>query len=188
MKQILTLTLLAFAPLWAFAQFQLSGDVLFPNAVPVCNVLVELKTADGQLLAQDLSEEDGTFLLADIPAGTNYELYFSKDDSPLNGTSTFDLVLLARRILGIDPPQAYDSWIGDVNATSSTTTLDMVIIRKLILQIETTFPVPVWAFDEPSALVPDNKIPVPTFSADTDLEVIGVKRADLNASATQNCQ
>lgn len=169
-------------------QHQISGAVNFPNALPICNVLVELRDASGLLLAQDLSEEDGTFLLADIPAGTDYVVEFSKEGNPLNGTSTFDLVLLARRILGIDPVQPYDAWIGDVNGSGTLTTLDMVIIRKLILQIDTTFPVPAWAFDAPDSSLPDNQIELTTFDADVDLDVIGVKRGDFNASAQMNCQ
>lgn len=170
------------------AQIDLTGDVVLPNGLPICNVLVELQSDNGQVLAQDLTEVDGTFALSDVPAGTNYSLHFSKEGNPLNGTSTFDLVLLARRILGIDPIQTYDVWIADVNGSGTMTTLDMVFLRRLILAIDSEFPVPTWAFDEPQASLPDNQISIPELTEDTTVDVIGVKRGDMNGSAANNCQ
>lgn len=182
----LFLTLL-FAPIFLNAQLEVSGDIVLPNGLPICNVLVELQNANGDILAQDLSELDGTFQLSNLPAGNDYSLHFSKEGNPLNGTSTFDLVLIARRILGIDPLQPYDLWIGDVNGSGSLTTLDMIFIRKLILFIDTEFPTPPWAFDDPQAIIPDNQIAVPVLNQNIDIEVIGVKRGDVNGSATLNC-
>lgn len=179
---------LVLLPFSLFSQHQITGEIVLPNALPICNVLVEVRNDVGDLLGQDLSEVDGTFVLENIPAGTGYTVLFSKEGVPLNGTSTFDLVLLARRILGIDPVQPYDLWIGDVNGSGSMTTIDMIVIRKVILQIETTFLVPTWAFDAPDAMVPDNLIEVPVLDSDVDLEVIGVKRADFNGTAQMTCQ
>lgn len=191
-KRIMTklynlLLLLALCPIALNAQLEINGDITFPNGLPICNALVELQNANGDILAQDLSEADGTFTLSDLPAGTDYTLHFSKDGNPLNGTSTFDLVLIARRILGIDPLQDYDVWIADVNGSGTLTTLDMVFIRRLILSIDTEFPVSTWAFDEPQASAPDNQISIASLTEDLSIDVIGVKRGDLNGSAQVNC-
>ena len=83
-------------PMVSFAQNTISGDIVLPNALPVCNVLVELLDQNNQVIRQDVSEEDGTFQLLNVPNGTDYTLRLFKDDPYLNGTSTFDLVLLAR--------------------------------------------------------------------------------------------
>lgn len=184
------LLLALFTPFLLLAQNTVSGDIVLPNALPVCNVLVELLDENAQVIAQDFSEEDGTFELASIPAGMNYTLRFSKEDNYLNGTSTFDLVLLARMILGIDPVTPYAVWAADVNGSGALTTLDMLLIRKLILQIDTTFPgePEPWAFDDPNEAFADNIIEIPSLTAPVSVAVIGVKRGDLNNSPAMICQ
>jgi hypothetical protein len=64
-----------------------------------------------------------------------------KDDNPLNGVSTYDLVLIARHVLGqlkLDSP--YKMIAADGNKSGSITTFDVVEIRKLILGIYDDFP------------------------------------------------
>ena len=188
MKNLTLYGLLLCLPFGLLAQHEINGEVVLPNGLPVCEVLVELQGPDGAVIAQDVNEMDGTFQFTDVPTGTDYTLVFTKDGSPINGTSTFDLVLLARLILGLDSQPPYYQWIGDVNGSGSLTTLDLVIIRKVILGIDLEFPVPAWAFDEPTALIPDNQISLPAVDSDLEVEVIGVKRADINGSAVPNCQ
>ena len=180
--------LAVFFPLISFAQNTISGDIVMPNALPVCNVLVELLDQNDQVIRQDFSEEDGTFQLLNVPNGSDYTLRFFKDDPYLNGTSTFDMVLIARTVLGIDPPAPYSLWAGDVNGTGTLTTLDMVLIRKLILNIDTSFPLPSWGFDEADALNCDSLIEIPSLTESVNVSVIGVKRGDLNNSNLMNCQ
>lgn len=175
-------------PMVGFAQNTISGDIVLPNALPICNVLVELLDQNDQVIRQDVSEEDGTFQLLNVPNGTDYTLRFFKEGSYLNGTSTFDLVLLARNILGIEPLPPYALWAADVNDTGTVTTLDMVLIRKLILQIDTTFPATSWGFDEADATNCDNRIEIPALAASLSVSVVGVKRGDLNNSNAMICQ
>lgn len=175
-------------PVFGFAQNTISGDIVLPNALPVCNVLVELLDHNDQVIRQDFSEEDGTFQLLNVPNGTDYSLRFFKDDFYLNGTSTFDMVLLARMILGIDPLTPYALWAGDVNGSGTLTTLDMILIRKVILNVDTTFPASSWGFDEADAMNSDNLIEIPSLTASVGVSVIGVKRGDLNNSMLMNCQ
>jgi hypothetical protein len=176
-------------PLFIQAQVTVSGDIVLPNALPVCNVLVELLNADNVIVGQDVSEEDGTFQLTNVPTGVGYTLRFTKEDPYLNGVSTFDIVLLARIILGIDPGTIYQRWAADVNGSGTLSTLDMILLRKLILAIDTTLPLSSWAFDAPDVITPDNQVELPTFTESVEnLSVIGVKRGDLNNNAIQNCQ
>ncbi|MGH1437770.1 MAG: hypothetical protein ACRBG0_25255 [Lewinella sp.] len=182
------LLLAVFLPMAGFAQNTISGDIVLPNALPVCNVLVELIDQNNQVLRQDFSEEDGTFALTNVPDGTDYTLRFFKEGPYLNGTSTFDLVLIARMVLGIDPLTPYALWAGDVNGSGTLTTLDMILIRKLILQIDTAFIVPSWGFDEVNAPGCDNLIEIPSLTESLNVSVVGVKRGDINNSTSMICQ
>lgn len=64
-----------------------------------------------------------------------------KNDNPLNGVSTFDLVLISKHILGLETfGSPYQIIAADVNKSGSVTTFDIVEIRKLILGIYQNFP------------------------------------------------
>lgn len=66
---------------------------------------------------------------------------FIGEVNPLNGVSTFDLVLISKHILGIellDSP--YQLIAADANNSGSITTLDLAVIRSLILHITDEFP------------------------------------------------
>jgi hypothetical protein len=189
MYRLIYVFLLFSLSLPAIAQQSISGNISMPNGNTICDVLVELRDASNVVIDQDLSDVNGTFQLGDnLVIGADYTIGFSKEANALNGSSTFDLVLLFRIILGIDIPSPYALWAADVNESGQMTTLDMVLIRRLILTIDEEFSVANWAFDEPGTLVPDNAIEVPAFSGTADISVIGVKRGDLNYSANTACQ
>ena len=88
-----------------------------------------------------------------IPFGGSYqiELAAEKTGPPLNGVTTYDLVLMSRHILGIEAlDDAYQMEAADVNNSNSLTTLDIVETRKLILGLHDTFPgVPSWRVVRP---------------------------------------
>ncbi|MFN7830609.1 MAG: hypothetical protein ACK5Q2_01370 [Bacteroidota bacterium] len=88
-----------------------------------------------------------------IPFGGSYqiELAAEKAGPPLNGVTTYDLVLMSRHILGIEAlDDAYQMEAADVNNSNSLTTLDIVETRKLILGLHDTFPgVPSWRVVRP---------------------------------------
>ncbi|MFN0214912.1 MAG: T9SS type A sorting domain-containing protein [Saprospiraceae bacterium] len=59
---------------------------------------------------------------------------------PLNGVTTYDLVLLSKHILGIDTfDSPFKKIAGDANNSGSVTTFDIVTIRKVILGIDSIF-------------------------------------------------
>ncbi|MBK7937144.1 MAG: hypothetical protein IPJ82_08605 [Lewinellaceae bacterium] len=65
----------------------------------------------------------------------------TKDDNPLNGVSTYDLVLISKHILGLEPLNSpYKMIAADANKSNSITTFDIVEIRKLILGIYNELP------------------------------------------------
>jgi hypothetical protein len=188
MIRIIAIIFVLLLPAWLAAQHRIGGQIVLPNAIPICNVLVELRDANQQTIAMDLSETDGTFLFEDVPAGTGYHLAFSREGTLLQGLSTMDVLLMAYHILG-HGTLPYMAWAGDVNNSATVTTLDMITTRKAILGIPLDANLPVWVFDDPDVFVaPDNRIDLPTLEADLDVPVIGVKRGDVNHTAVLGCQ
>jgi hypothetical protein len=126
------------------------------------------------------------------PPGTRIEAL--KDDNPLEGVSTFDLIKIARHLRDIEPlPQPYGILAAEINGTTAITSADIVELRKLLLGIYKELPnVNAWRFvnakydfqnpanlfDEPFlqgvTLAPDN---TPTL-----YEFVGVKTGDVNCS------
>lgn len=188
MRKLIYTSVLALLPLLTFAQQVISGNINLPNGTPICDVIVELVDANGQVVAQDLSDADGLFAFAEGEEGNDYSLHFSREQNAMNGTTTFDIVLAFRAILGIDPLTPYMLWAADVNGSGQVTTLDMVFMRRLILALDESFPISSWAFDEADTIVPDNTIEVSALSGSPIFSVIGVKRGDLNQSAATGCQ
>jgi hypothetical protein len=88
-----------------------------------------------------MTDADGNFSFANVPAGGDYTITPEKDVDPLNGVSTYDLVLMSKHILNVqllDSP--YKMIAADVNNSGTITTFDLVAARKLILFISDEFP------------------------------------------------
>lgn len=169
-------------PLFVSAQ-TISGEVVMPNALPIRGVLVTLYDDQGVQLDQDLTGTDGSFAFDGLTTGQDYHLTFTKGGANLNGVSTFDVVIAAKHILGIDEMSPYATWAGDVNGGATTTTFDLVLIRQLILGLENQFAVPNWLFGPADGTGPVSELPVTNLTGTLDLEVIGVKSGDVSFSA-----
>jgi hypothetical protein len=87
-----------------------------------------------------------------------------KDDNPLNGVTTYDLVLISKHILGLEPLNSpYKMIAADANKSGSITTFDIVEIRKLILGIYTELPNNTsWRFVDKSFSFPNANNPFQT--------------------------
>ncbi|MFN0215655.1 MAG: dockerin type I domain-containing protein [Saprospiraceae bacterium] len=132
--------------------------------------------------------------------GYNYDILPSRNNDPLNGVTTYDLVLISKHILGLEP---FDSPLkmiaADVNMDGKVTTYDIFIARKLILGIITElphakswrfiphdyiFPVPQNPF-EPS--IPDRiTVPRSTEFPYGSYKFSGIKIGDVDFSADPN--
>ncbi|MBL7826584.1 MAG: hypothetical protein JNJ57_08145 [Saprospiraceae bacterium] len=65
----------------------------------------------------------------------------SKNINPLNGVTTYDLVLIQKHILGIQPiSNPYQLIAADANMDGNVTMTDIVLLHKLILGIEEKLP------------------------------------------------
>ncbi len=163
-------------------------------------LLLSVLSAQGAAGLQTLTEADGYFHLPNVlPREGTTVIKPYKNDDPLNGVSTFDLVLINRHILGIEPLNSpYKMLAADVNNSRSITTADILELRKLILGLYNELPgSPSWRFVDRNYLFPDPtnpfKEPFPEQRNITDPtddrlseDFIAVKIGDVNGSAVTN--
>jgi hypothetical protein len=72
---------------------------------------------------------------------SSYTVTPARDDNPLNGVTTFDLVLINKHVLGLEPlGSPYKLLAADANNSLEVTTFDIVELRKLILGIYNELP------------------------------------------------
>ncbi|MBL7782694.1 MAG: T9SS type A sorting domain-containing protein [Saprospiraceae bacterium] len=91
--------------------------------------------------AIDITDDNGAYHFAGVPLLADLTITPTKDDNPLNGVSTYDLVLITKHILGLEPlTTPYKMIAADANRSGSITTFDIVEFRKLILGIYTDLP------------------------------------------------
>ena len=82
---------------------------------------------------------DGAYAF-DLPMNADYIIIPKKDNDPLYGVSTFDLVLMTKHILGAQPFNSPYQWIAaDVNNSRTVTAFDIVQLRKMILGVDKQF-------------------------------------------------
>jgi hypothetical protein len=159
--------------------------VTMPDGLPVGSA--ELLDQEDNLL--DLSASDGS-LDTEIDLNMVQSLYLNiPSDDIYNGVSTFDLVIITKHILGM---QAFDSpyqyWAADVNGSKTVTTLDMVYIQKVILGINTSFPVQknwISYFDtgNAQAWAQSESMNCQNLQSGDELSIKAIKLGDVNFSA-----
>lgn len=173
------------------------GSIETPAGAHVEEVEVNLSGQNGGWL---VTGADGSFTFEGLIPGQDYTVTPSRDGDDLNGVSTFDLLLMNKHILGIQPfSTPYEVIAADVNNSGNVSTLDMIALRKLILgyELELTsnsswrfveadyiFPNPSnpWAEQFPEVLN-INDIPLAgTASAD----FVAIKVGDVNGDAQPN--
>jgi hypothetical protein len=148
----------------------------------------------------DMTDADGQYQFANaVPSGSNYTVTPTKDDNPLNGVSTYDLVLISKHILGLEPlGSPYKMIAADANKSNSITTFDIVEIRKLILGIYSELPNNTsWRFVDKGFAFPNPANPFQTQFPETKSvasvtvdqladNFVAVKVGDVNGTAIPN--
>ncbi|MBL7780228.1 MAG: T9SS type A sorting domain-containing protein, partial [Saprospiraceae bacterium] len=142
---------------------------------------------------------DGNYAFQNVPQGANVTVTPTKDDNPLNGVTTYDLVLISKHILGLEPlTTPYKMIAADANKSGSITTFDIVEFRKLILGIYNELPNNTsWRFVEKAYNFPNPANPFQTqFPENISLQnlqvnqmnedFVGVKVGDVNGSVIAN--
>ncbi len=118
--------------------FDVTGFVRTEFGEAVSGVDLDLLlTANNTNLANEL---DGSYFFEDVPYCELESLTPIRDDNPVNGVSTFDILLVQKHILGIQFLNSpYKIIAADVDANGSITTLDLIRMRKVILGVDTSF-------------------------------------------------
>lgn len=63
-----------------------------------------------------------------------------RNDDPVNGVTAYDFVLISRHILNLEPISSpYSLIAADANKSGTVTTFDIVLLRKLLLGVDTAF-------------------------------------------------
>ncbi len=138
-----------------------------------------------------LTNVDGEYVLCPCVECDSFVVTPYRNDYHLNGVSTFDLVLINRHVLGIEPLNSpYKMIAADVNGSNSITTLDIVELRKLILGIYTDLPnVTSWRFVNAGYSFPNPANPFQTIFPETAIvppsvnDFVAIKVGDVNGNA-----
>ena len=115
-----------------------AGTIQTENGEDVEHVMVEISGNTSDAIPTGAT---GSFVFPNLAMSNDYTVSASKDMNPLNGLSTFDLVLMTQHILGtneLDSP--YKMIAADINNDGKITTFDIIMGRQLILYVITDFP------------------------------------------------
>jgi len=168
----------------------LSGQVLSALGDPVKNA--EILVKDAVKTDTAMTDNAGNFTYSALPGSELWVAPFKANDQKVNnGITTLDIALLRRHVLGMLPiSNTFDIISADVNNTKSLSTLDISIMRTVILGISNSFGGELWKFipESFSFTDPQNPFPYDTLihigSANNrnDLNFTGVKLGDINGS------
>jgi hypothetical protein len=175
------------------------GHIFTEHGDPVQSVNVDVNVSGNQIPAYSsivASNVIGLYNFNFAPGNATLKITPFKDDNPLNGVSTYDLVLMSKHILGLDTLDSpYKMIAADVNRSNSVTTFDIVEARKMILGIYTAFPNNTsWRFVDQSFAFPNainpfqttfaEKIIIPSLDASTPKpNFFAIKTGDVNGNA-----
>ena len=136
---------------------------------------------------------NGGYGFGGIEGGSDVTITPNHEANPLNHVSSFDIVLISKHILGIQPLDSpYKLIAADVNNSHSVTALDIIEMRRLILGISTEFAnMPSWRFVDAAYEFPDPSNPwaedfpevisINNISADElDAHFVAIKMGDVS--------
>lgn len=183
------------------AMATLSGEMRTEENETVGAVQVEVQQMPTGILWDYITEADGLFEV-DVPTTHDYLVTASRTGDFGNGVSTYDIVLITKHILGVQPlGSPYKMIAADVNNNAAITAMDLVEIRKLILGItgqfpgndswrfidrDYVFPNPSnpWEQDLPESIYFENMVA----PGEGDADFIATKIGDVNSSAIANAE
>jgi subtilisin-like proprotein convertase family protein len=174
----------------------IAGVILTEDAEAVAGVEVSLSGANTGIMT---TPDDGTYAFDNLESGQDYSVTPYSNLNPLNGVSTFDIILISKHILAVDPlASPYKRIAADVNRSGTITTLDLIQLRKLILNIDTEFANNTsWRFVDQDYVFPDLTNPwlesFPELISENNLnevvldaDFVAVKIGDVNGNAQAN--
>ena len=173
--------------------FMIAGAIADENGNMLENTEVQINEG---MTATEMTDADGYYDFAEMAAGQNFTVSPLRTHDPMNGVSTFDLVLIRQHILNteiLDSP--YKIIAADINNNGAVSTADIVELRKLILTIYDDFPAnTAWKFVDADYEFADPLNPTDSgfpqaYSINnltndmTGIDFIAVKIGDVNGTA-----
>lgn len=174
-----------------------AGLIITEMDEPVEDVAVSLNYSGTSFAQEEMTAEDGLYNFA-TPTNNDYEIQPNRNNDPLNGVTTYDLILLGQHLLDIQSLNSpYQMIAADVNKSGTISSLDMIALRRLILLIDEEFNNNTsWRFVDAAYEFTDTSNPFaqtfPETATVNDLvnemasDFIAVKVGDLNNSAQPN--
>ncbi len=167
------------------------GSVKFWTDELLSDVMVSAtSTIEGSPL-ESMTGVSGEYRFEDIPMSDEYILSATKQDNPLSGLSSVDLVRIQQHILGVkllDSP--YKIIAADANKSANISASDILQLRQLILGLEQSeshswqfIPEDFVFVDENNPFPFVNDVVIPEFHQSVmEKNMIGIKMGDVNGS------
>ncbi len=173
------------------------GKIYEESLEGIGDVEVEIYENSVSLMDMNVTANNGDYSFQNVPFYNGYMLKPYKEDEPLNGVTTLDIVLIQKHILGlIELDSPYKLIAADVNKSNSISAVDLLQIRKLILGVETEWENSApWTFVPASHVFadvtapwnyPEEEIINAMYVAQNGLDFYGVKMGDVNESVAEN--
>jgi len=152
------------------------------------------------VLSEVFSKVTGDYAFSNaLPYSANATVTPILDQDPLNGVNTWDLILISRHILGLEPLNTpYKLIAADANKSGTVTTFDIVELRKIILGTYTKLPNNnSWRFVDKGQTFTNNANPFADVIQEnlqiasiqqsiTNGDFVGVKIGDVDNTSTPN--
>src|SRR5690606_3888771 len=118
----------------------ISGLITKSNTDKIAEVDVRLYNVGSQMLRNVVTSGSGLYSFGNLPLSGSYTVEPNRNDNPLNGVSTKDLVAIQRHLLGLSElTDPYQLIAADVNNSQGISARDLVELRKLILGLYDSF-------------------------------------------------
>ena len=179
-------------------QYLVAGAIQTENELEIPDV--QITTSNG-VAPPTTTDANGAYDLY-LAGGGDYSLLPERNTNPLDGVTSYDLVLITMHVLNVLPLDSpYKIIAADVNKSGSVTTLDVVALQKLILLLDLEMPNgnTSWRFVDAAYQFQDPDNPLAesfpeVFSINNlagdilDADFVAVKVGDVNGTATGGAQ
>ena len=172
----------------------LAGIIKTINKQFIEGVKVQVSGLSGDKIVN--TRNDGLFKFSGLENGGDYTIYPELNKNPLNGVSTFDLLLIQKHVLNtkkIENP--YELIAADVNKSGSISIIDMLQLRKIILGVDKEFKEnKSWRFVDANFTFKKEASPyqfpeivnINDLNGSAEAHFWGVKIGDINGNAVAN--
>lgn len=176
---------------------KIAGSIMNSDSEGILNIEVQLMNMDEQDSDMEMTAEAGTYAFDEVQFYDEYAVEPYKNDDPTNGVSTLDLVMVQRHILGLDEfDSPYKLIAADVNGSAKITSADLLLMRKVILGIESDFGDNTsWRFIPTTHEIedPSNPFDFPEkvylgdlYVSNENIDFTAIKTGDVNGNASAN--